>query len=921
MNNVKDKTKENVALIVFFLFLITSLFLGDGKQPFVDAWWALGILTMYGIRYYQRGGLDFPPLPRLAGFAWTALIVYSIILIPFSDSAGYSISAIIRLLEGCLIYMMFVALSRDSRSHELTDSGNHAVELFTKGLLLAGAVATLASFVFLFFPSLARLLPPMNLLYANYGHNHLADLLLFVFPIAIGLVEKKRGTASVGLLAFFTIGMILTFARGAWILLVVYLFFVVVRSKNATMKRAGLFVVSAIIAAFLAVSLVSVSALAQSTGLVGQLVRQAQKPTFFEDNRREYWRQAAEAIKERPFFGGGPGTFYLQSRRLQSAPNSWSWFAHSLPLQIAVETGLVGAGMFFFLIFILFQKAKKDNALLWGSGLVLAYASYEFTLDYASVWIPLCATLGALACHEEHKRNKRQTMMVSGALTILGAFYVLSLGSMAATVVNNKKLAFYLAPHDAKAARETEGQEKAARFFHQKNPEVLSWIASTGSDESIKQKAMETLAATDPWGDAGITAARYLLERKFFERAARMIIAKQGRVADNKQRKELSGMMIDLGDEYYMAGNFSEAGKWYKQAQEADAWALHKHKPPFLYGATTPGREIDFYSALRGVPGYFFGSWRSAYGSGWLSALHEAPPVNRGALLSNVAGIINIAPWSANTVWKSAVSLLLRQSKEAENSGTLLEATRIALMVRDVWVELSKTKSSLDRGSHSEASGVLMRLGGLVAQQDLVLAAEAQSAAIMMTPWIGSRYKAWYDDVEVKKISAGELVAYLDKTTGVTLWDFSSQTRAELLVIQKLLTEGKALDAGRYAAKTRNPKQTDYYERKNLAVMLQKKADERIEQKDYVSAEKLIAAMSYVLPDYYWVRAQPGNYFISIGENEKARIAYQECLNDFVDRHADCRGALESLDSGKPNRQRYQQVSQIIQGKTRWQDF
>lgn len=35
--------KENAELAIFFFFLTTSLFLGDGKQPFVDAWWALGM--------------------------------------------------------------------------------------------------------------------------------------------------------------------------------------------------------------------------------------------------------------------------------------------------------------------------------------------------------------------------------------------------------------------------------------------------------------------------------------------------------------------------------------------------------------------------------------------------------------------------------------------------------------------------------------------------------------------------------------------------------------------------------------------------------------------------------------------------------------------------------------------------------------
>lgn len=350
-------------LVLFFFFLTTSLFLGDGKQPFVDVWWALGILMMYGVRYYQRGKLDLRPPPRLIGWAWAALILYFVILIPFSDSAGHSITATIRLIEAYLIYVMFATIASET-----------TIKWFTKGLLFVGVVATLASFVFFSLPSLARFLPPMNLLYASYGHNHLADLLLFVFPIAI--IQPWL------LLILFAVGMTLAFARGAWLLLIFYLLFLVWRSKNRTMRRVGLFIAAATTAVFLFVSLTSIRGIPQ-------------KPSLLEDGRWEYWRQAVEAIKERPLFGSGPGTFYLQSKRLQAAPSSYSWFAHSFPLQTTVETGVVGLVMFLFLFWNVFRKSKR-SPLLWGTVLVLAYSLYEFTLDYAVMWLLLWAVFGAL---------------------------------------------------------------------------------------------------------------------------------------------------------------------------------------------------------------------------------------------------------------------------------------------------------------------------------------------------------------------------------------------------------------------------------------------------------------------------------------------------------------------------------------------
>lgn len=468
-------TTKNSEVWIFFFFLTTSLFLGDGKQPFVDVWWALGILTMYGVRYYQCGGLALRPLSHSAGLAWIALILYYVILTPFSDSVGYSITATTRLIEAYLVFVMFTTISSDQTTR-----------FFVKGLLFVGVVATLASFMFLFFLPLAGFLPPMNLLYATYGHNHLADLLLFVFPVAIGLVEKKQSIGTIGLLVLFVIGMLLTFARGAWLLLVFYLLFLVWRSKNITIRRVGLFVAAATIAAFLFISLASFRGIPQ-------------KPSLLEDGRWEYWRQSIEAIKERPLFGSGPGTFYLESKRLQVRPSSYSWFAHSFPLQTTVEVGFVGLLIFLFLFYVLFREAlvdlvtRKNNRvttlLLCGTVLVFAYGFYEFTLDYTVMWLLVWAILGVLVRNDDrvmgHSRNSEFVSVA--VLVVIALYYLTSIGSATAlAITNNSELAFWLAPYNAEGAKEYVKKApnppnidalRPAVWFHRRNPDVAIEMA------------------------------------------------------------------------------------------------------------------------------------------------------------------------------------------------------------------------------------------------------------------------------------------------------------------------------------------------------------------------------------------------------------------------------------------------------------
>lgn len=471
--------EDKIGMIaVFLFFFVSSLFLGDGKQPFVDVWWALGILTMYGVRYYRRGGFDLQSLPRSIGTLWIGLIVYYAMLIPFSDSAGYSISATIRLIEGYLIYVLFYAVAQDSRNQKILYSGNQqTIEQFTKGLLFVGVVATLASFVFLINPSLARFLPPMNLLYANYGHNHLADLLLFVIPLTMGLVEKKKTLWSSGALVLLVIGMIFTFARGAWILLVLYLVIRFIHHTNGRGKKICLAVAAIVVLVFLTTSLVSIFGSPQKHRLLQPINAFIYKPPLPSDNRWEYWRQSLEAMKERPVFGSGPGTFYLLSRRYQSAPSTWSWFSHSFPLQTAAETGLVGLTLMTTLFWYVFWRAQR-GPLLTGTMLLLAYGAYEFVFDYASLWILFWAAVGLLTQSTRDLNDNiiKRNIAALVCLIILIIFYSSSLISQLAKIFNVPKVAFYSAPYLIDAVRPNpigRWESRLIRIMHSRNPDAI----------------------------------------------------------------------------------------------------------------------------------------------------------------------------------------------------------------------------------------------------------------------------------------------------------------------------------------------------------------------------------------------------------------------------------------------------------------
>ena len=66
----------------------------------------------------------------------------------------------------------------------------------------------------------------------------------------------------------------------------------------------------------------------------------ATRRSDFLHGRRREWSAAIETALERPFLGAGAGAYYAASLRRKAAARSR--FAHNLPLELAVELGVVG---------------------------------------------------------------------------------------------------------------------------------------------------------------------------------------------------------------------------------------------------------------------------------------------------------------------------------------------------------------------------------------------------------------------------------------------------------------------------------------------------------------------------------------------------------------------------------------------------
>lgn len=478
-------TNDKFLVAVASFALFAAILLGDARQSVVDVFMAGAVIAGY-FTLWKTGGLRI--LPRAAVLLWAAVLVVGFPLF-WPDALGAAIQSYVRYLFGFMVFGLVYAVST-----------RRASEIFESALLVVGVFVSIVATMFLFAVR-PIWLPPMNLLYPSYGHNHAADILLFVVPI---LMYRKASPLLLRIFLWVVIlsGLVFSFARGAWLLMAVYAIgvSVVVGGKK---RKLGALVAGVFLVVFLVVAGINagprVSKISDSAAVPRVIVRFMNKGSVLTDPRLEYWGQATRMIRERPLFGSGPGSFYYGSRRLQSHPGAFSWFTHSFPLQTLAEQGVVGAMPVFFLFgwvvwrlirFIATHHPEQDALARLSTGALLAvvYSFIEFNLSFAVVWAVFWAIAGMVlgAEHVQNQRMKNSAQFMFPVVFLVG-FYLLFIGQslVFSFFPNHARVAFYLTPFDAATTQHylhsdtvTSRGIYIATMFHKTDTETQQAIAN-----------------------------------------------------------------------------------------------------------------------------------------------------------------------------------------------------------------------------------------------------------------------------------------------------------------------------------------------------------------------------------------------------------------------------------------------------------
>ena len=544
---------------------------------------------------------------------WLAFLVFVGISVINSASLLFSIPAFFQLLAIFLFFNLFLlTTSKDSLQHA-------AWLVFIVSFLLC-----LLSFHYLL--PWTEKPAEMNLVYATYGHSHLADYLLLVIPFVLALFitsQKKRGLFA-SLLIFYLVCFVLTFSRGAFLVLpmVVLLMVVLVRPQSSLKKLLSWLLILIPLGLLLLVLVFSLSSFGTKAKLVQPrhwLVKQLVKPEF-QAKRLDYWQQALEGFKERPFFGFGWGTFEIVALRFQKEIAGWSNYTHNFYLQVLGEAGILALFGFLSFLFLslqriwqLLMKNKRNPFLLGGFGAILAsslHSLVDYDWHFPAVFLTFLFLLANLLAWRYQSTKKILSLKLTKGFLIGLSILVFGFGwvQLAGEYFYQKgdyQKPLILSPWPVVRARKmgdkifekdfVQGEEIGQKLISlsSQDPSMNYWLADKYYYRGEQGKAAEYYQKAinynplgnhylyqrlgEIYGQLGEEEKREKLYQSFAEK---LVKTKAFQKKDDRRARDL----YLIGEDYFNQGRLEEVVFWWKKAIEgAPEWSYFHLELASLY--------------------------------------------------------------------------------------------------------------------------------------------------------------------------------------------------------------------------------------------------------------------------------------------------------------------------------------------------
>ncbi len=180
-------------------------------------------------------------------------------------------------------------------------------------------------------------------------------MLPFLYYLLPTIRSSWHKAMAIGLIALYLASLVVCGARGAFVGVVAVLFVVFLRSAHKIAIALSLLVALAVVVPFLPAQYID---------------RIASTAKFEEDEsaniRLTLWTAGLHMLIDRPVLGVGVGCFntaYGSKYRPAGSPDLW-WEPHNIFVQVSSEMGLIGLGIFIWLLVSIFLENRRSREML-----------------------------------------------------------------------------------------------------------------------------------------------------------------------------------------------------------------------------------------------------------------------------------------------------------------------------------------------------------------------------------------------------------------------------------------------------------------------------------------------------------------------------------------------------------------------------
>lgn len=668
MNNFLSKS---FSLIFLVLFLV-SVFLMEGEYNFyLFFFWSL-FISFYTLRSLlkekqkktikSRKNLSntkknqlFFDIKIKVFFICFLFLLAALISILFSHHLPLSLEKYLFYLLAFSIFLFFLKIKNDV----------FKIKLFIELLLLLTIILNILVILLSFFGGFSYLFQGMNLLVRSYGHNHYAAFLLLILPLVWWRLLKKVSNyfvnRKVGLFinVFLIISsyLILIISLARWALLIAILqllvFFVFAKKDFYNLRKrliiSFLLKLSIFIFLFLSTLFLFLSLPIFTSHSINNCPLSFYKKdlclSVSQNSRQFYWRQAWLTVKKYPIFGYGLGTFKNAARLFPVVNEKHSSYAHNIFLHNLAEMGVVGGGLFIYLIFFVFYRSYKqmrkskrqlDKFLFVAALSSLINAMIDFDWHFFVIFVLTLIFLALILKGDEKIISKQRLNKLWVFYSLILTLFFTLLMILELLVVRRifVKFNFFTklspifnlavkAPLDEKVFSLSD-YEFFYKFYRYDVDFIYKFLRKENLGEEQKIELYLDLAQLDPAGfvrtvdfqelsEFGLDKVE-LLTREWLK------IVEEQEMLDGRyffisydRKISLSEEMFSFAERAYEQDDWSRASYFYQLAHYLNPYIFSELRPAFL-DETNPDNLILFLKEFKDFParevidlyGYFF---------------------------------------------------------------------------------------------------------------------------------------------------------------------------------------------------------------------------------------------------------------------------------------------------------------------------